>query len=731
METGFPPDSGWDQAARAGLPPEEGQTEGNTEAERPEGAPPDDATLIRLAKAAENQAVTFANENWRNQWRSNYKQFRSEYTDNSKYKSADYRHRSKIFRPKTRIAVTKDMAAAAETLFATVDSVTVTASDETSREQVANAELQRALLNYRLDRTSGKNAIPWFMTAMGARQDCQIVGICVSKQFWTYRVKRTVVKVPIWDEATGEVIGEETQEQVKVVRDKPECDLVAPENVGMDAAASWVDPVNSGAYFYVRYPMRVRDVKNMMKDPRGSWRNLALEDKDFTAARVRQFESADVRRAREGGTDRMDNDTSNAREFDVVWVVEWFIRDGEDDWNFWTLGNSVMLSDPVPTEESYPWRGGERPYRIGYGNIEAHRIVPQSPVETLTPLQLEINDITNLRLDCLKQSITPVAKVVRGKKIDTEALKRRYPVLYVDNVEDVEWDRPPEGAASSFAETSRLDTDFDDLAGTFNGGSVANNRQVGETVGGMRLMAGSASAISRFYMRLFIETWVEPVLSDIAKLEAYYESDEKILALAQKRAPAMAKFGIDELTDDLLMEEVIVRVSAGSADQQAKMTKLATAIDLTGKMVQVSTRFKTGEIRLKEEALINEIWGSADIRDAFDRFFEYGEPMPPPDDAAPQGASPEELAAQAQEGEAQRQHDMKVAKLKARTDVTKALIGHRADQSYQRRDHRLDARKTLLDVLMEAVRETSAQQERAQDREMAARQPQQPPAFPQ
>ena len=136
--------------------------------------PPLDDELLRLAKAAETQAVTFAQQNWRPAQEKSYKSFRSEYVDNSKYKSDDFRHRSKIFRPKTRIAVTKNMASAAQTMFNTVDVVTVTAGDEGDPQQLANAELNKALINYRLDRTSGKNSISWFLISMGALQDCNI-----------------------------------------------------------------------------------------------------------------------------------------------------------------------------------------------------------------------------------------------------------------------------------------------------------------------------------------------------------------------------------------------------------------------------------------------------------------------------------------------------------------------------------------------------------------------------
>lgn len=724
ISTGYLSNSEFDQAVKAGLPLDEPDAAGAVDEQEDEAATTPER-LMQIALAADNQALTFAQQHWRKNWEQNYKSFRSEYQDNSKYKSADFRHRSKIFRPKTRIAVTKDLAGAAQTLFATVDPVSINAGDDSDPLQVANAELNKALVTYRLDRTSGKNAIPWFLTAMGARQDCQIMGVCVSKSYWEF------------EERNG-----------KRIKDRPNIELIPGENVGMDPAAHWTDPVQSGAYFYVRYPMHIQDVRTKMKDRRVPWKPVTNEQ-IWARAKVKEFETAQVRRAREGGVDRLDNQTATDKEFDVVWVYEWFIRSHDGDWNFWTLGTTHLLSDPVQTEDAYPWRGGDRPYRIGYGNLEAHRIVPQSPVETLRPLQQEINDITNLRLDNLKQVIQPVALVKRGKKIDTDALKRRYPVLFVDNTEeDVKWDRPPDSAASSFAETSRLDTDFDDLAGTFNGGSVANNRQVGETVGGMRMMAGSANATSEFYVRLWVETWVEPVLSDVSKLEAYYEDDAKILALAKKRAPAMLKAGISEITDELLDQEVVVRVSAGvgSPDPMQKAAKFMQAVEMTGKVMAGSTRFASGEIKLKEESLLDEIWGNAGYRDGFDRFFEQGEPAPkggeekPPSqsinykDLTPEGKV--QLAAKAgiriampqQEDPAQSaqvEHDsaMAVERLKSQTKIADSLIKHRAGQQDQHREHKNEGRHAFMSTIMEALHAHHDSKERAIDRKEAAKQP--------
>ena len=47
-------------------------------------------------------------------------------------------------------------------------------------------------------------------------------------------------------------------------------------------------------------------------------------------------------------------------------------------------------------------------------------------------------------------------------------------------------------------------------------------------------IAGNTNSISEFVLRTFAETWVEPVLKQLLKLEQYYETDEHITALAGK-----------------------------------------------------------------------------------------------------------------------------------------------------------------------------------------------------
>ena len=77
--------------------------------------------------------------------------------------------------------------------------------------------------------------------------------------------------------------------------------------------------------------------------------------------------------------------------------------------------------------EAYPHLDGERPYGMGVAQIDTHRVLPMSPVESWQPLQLELNDITNLRQDTLKRRIAPLTLIKRGKNVDVTAVKRSGP----------------------------------------------------------------------------------------------------------------------------------------------------------------------------------------------------------------------------------------------------------------------------------------------------------------
>jgi hypothetical protein len=150
----------------------------------------DDRQLIQLQQAAVQQATNYLST-LKEAWDRSYRAYRNEHFAGSKYNSEAFKGRSKTFRPKTRSAVRKSMAATAKALFSTGDVVSIAPENDSDQNQTISASLHQELINYRLSRLARRNGIPWFQTAMGARFNSLLTGICASKQQWLYKEKST------------------------------------------------------------------------------------------------------------------------------------------------------------------------------------------------------------------------------------------------------------------------------------------------------------------------------------------------------------------------------------------------------------------------------------------------------------------------------------------------------------------------------------------------------------
>jgi len=593
---------------------------------------------LHLIAIAEQQANLYVQQVNRRAWSRSYRAFHNEHFVGSKYGHKDWANRSKIFRPKTRSAVRKDGAAVAASLFGTVDAITCSPGDEADPGQRAAAALMQELINYRTDRTSGRAAIPWFLTAMGARQDAQIAGICASKQYWKLELRKSHEE-DATDEQGNPILSADPQTGVHETTrrpvfvpdvDRPDIRLFPPECVIMDPAADWTNPAQSAAYLLLKYPMRLYEVEKKTQDPLNPWKALPPDLLKGTAE-ASKFDAAAIRRAREFGLDRFD-ETQNAAEFDIIWVYEAFIRIDGEDTCFFSLGDKAFLTDPKPTREVYPEQAGDRPVVIGYGALEAHRIYPMSAVESWQQTQQEINDVANLYLDTMKQNVAPVTKVVRGRSVDLEALHRRGPNshILVTRLDDIDFARPVDIPQSVIVGMEKLDVDMDDLAGQFNAGSVQTNRTLNDTVGGLKLIAGATNATQEFDIRLWIETWAEPALAQVVRLEQYYESDAIILGLCGQRAQLWQKHGVDRITDDLMDHQVTIRINAGLGvgDPQQRLAKFRDATAVAAPLLAQSKEFQSGQVSLNIEEVMNEVFGAVGYRDGGKRFITVAPPNP-------------------------------------------------------------------------------------------------------
>lgn len=658
-------------------PLEDGLTEASAAAEEESGELLDDKAWISLFKDALRSSSDFMETKLRPAWNRNYRAFNSRHPSGSKYETKKYRNRSRLFKPKTRMAVRKNDAAAAAAMFSTSEVVSISAQRASDPLQNAGARFIHACLNYRLDVEGNKTGPNWFLTSMGARQDAQVTGVCYSKQYWEYETKMVPMRVerpkidvngtPVIDPATGEgVFDEEIVDEKVVVKDRMMCEIIPAEHVYMDPTGDWRNPIQEAGYLIVAYPMREEDLHSQIEHnaerPRmggGAWRTDINIKAALAAGKSgnAQRNTQAVRRNREGdGVDRYESRHAS-RDAEIIWLYEVFYRYGGEDWHFWMLGETIMLSEnPQPVEDAYPEQKGHRPYVRGVGTLETHKTHPTAPVELWRPLQHEMNEVTNLDLDAKKMSISPITKVRRGRNIDMKQVQNRGPdaTIIVEAADDVTIEKAPPAGGEAQLAMNNLNVDFDELAGVFSPSSVQTNRQLNETVGGMQMLQGGTNATTEFDLRVWVETWAEPALRQMCALIKYYESDETAIAIAgetaglivggaqPKPSSALDAANNQERADQISLQQVIeglddldivvkVNVGIGALDQKQRFEKFVGTVKIAGELTPL---LQQDGVVPDGIAIANELWGLAGYKDGA-RFYKKIDPatIPPPPEA--------------------------------------------------------------------------------------------------
>lgn len=546
-----------------------------------------DHDWMRLAREAYTASTTYFDASIRPGIEQDLRQFQGQHPTGSKYLHESYRSRAKVFRPKTRSTIRKNEAIAAEALFSTNDVVAVSAQDDSDPVKQASAEVMQELLQFRLTKT-----IPWFLTAIGAYQDTQATGVVVSYQYWDF------------DAAKG--------------TDKPCIDLIPVENIRIDPGANWADPINTSPYVIHMLPMYVKDVQAKARSEK--WKSVP-EERLLKAVRE---QSDSIRLTREQGRQDSKDQTTGITAYSIVWVHRNIIEMDGQDWVYYTLGTYEILSEPKPINEVY--FHGARPYVMGICALETHKTYPGGVSRLTKDVQAEINEITNQRLDNVKFALNKRYFVKRNKQVDLRSLTRNVPgsvTMLTDPDQDVKVLETNDVTGSAYQEQDRLNLDFDDVAGAFSSASVQSNRRLNETVGGMNILTTNANQVTGYQLRTFVETWVEPVLRQLVLLEQYYETDETVLALAGQKAQLAQKFGIDKVTDEMLMQEFALSVNVGmSATNPAQQVEA-----FIGGMRMLKEILADGILErygLKVDEVIKELFGKLGYKGG-GRFFDQSE----------------------------------------------------------------------------------------------------------
>ena len=544
----------------------------------------DNDTALRLASEAYSGSTDYFDANIRNRIEQDIRRFQSRFPSGSKYLSDAYRTRSKIFRPKTRATIRKGEAVAAEAFFSTLDMVNVTPTDESSPAQAASADVMSQLIQYRLTKS-----IPWFQICIGGYQDAMVTGVVISRQSWQYNPKKK--------------------------RDQPKIEIIPIENFRFCPAAKWYDPVGTSPYLIELMPMYVKDVKSRMVS--GRWKTLS--DAEILTA-LRNYDT--TRMERDGNRQDATTQTTAVTDYTIVWVHRNIIEVDDEDCVFYTLGDTNLLSAPAALVDECAH--GLRDYVVGNCVIETHKNYPSGSSSLGAPIQDEINEVTNQRLDNVKFVLNKRYFVKRNKQVDLRSLTRNTPgsvTLLTDPGEDVKVVETNDVTASSYNEQDRLNMDYDDVAGVFSGSSVASNRKLNETVGGMNILTTNSNQVQAYQLKTYVETWVEPVLRQLMLLEQHYETDDRVIALCAGKAQLFQKFGIDAVTDEMLAEELTlnVNVGMGATNPTDKVNTLALGMGAIKTILADNVLEKYG---LQPQELIKEILGALGHKDG-GRFFDF------------------------------------------------------------------------------------------------------------
>jgi hypothetical protein len=137
----------------------------------------------------------------------------------------------------------------------------------------------------------------------------------------------------------------------------------------------------------------------------------------------------------------------------------------------------------------------------------------------------------------------------------------------------------------------------------------------------MKMMAQGANSLTEYTIRTFVESWVEPTLRQLVKLEQYYESDEVVIAIAAKKAGVWQRYKKSPDLDKLLKQELTlsINVGMGATDPEARFQRFMHAL---GAYTQVSMQ---GPPDLNLPETRKELFGLAGFKDS-KRFFTQVDP---------------------------------------------------------------------------------------------------------
>lgn len=642
---------------------------------------------VSLGRRCYDTGTNFYRSGHQTQHLNNSLMFKGRHAPGSKYTSDAYRNRSKIFRPLTRMASRSWEADIATALFLNDDYMHVTARRANDQDSATAASVIKEMVNLRLDKN-------WYTTCIGAAQDAFINGPAIAKVFWWHETTKITTDTPVFDE-NGQIIGLETTVDEKIVKDEPYIDLILPENYIFDPAARWNDVVGTSNYMIHRKMMSMDDVKLRMD--RGEWFNR--ERGEILSCRWSTNDDV-VQMAKRGEGMPDPNSTDNAdQNYEMVMVNEVFTKRDGVWYVYHMLGLNFLLEDPTPLDHKY--HHGRLPFVYGYAMIESHNNSPDSKTQLGSELQHAVNEVSNQRMDNVKLALNKRYLAKRGAAIDLASLTRSSPggvTMTSDPVGDVQALEVSDVTQSSYEETQRLTMEMNEAQGTFSGQAVANNREMNETVGGMKLLSNAATKVNDFDIRTFVFTFVRPVLELFMLTIQYYENDQTIMAIAVDNSAYFPRLKVEDLSDDFMTRQLELKVDTGigATDPVQRVNTIMYGVTTVMNLPGMADSMDAKAVGSAVFSTLGQGDGSKFFPNLARNYQEPEQSAPPPPDPLVLAAQ-EEARGRIEEANVRAQASLQELQLKLESENRIKLIQMALDAEMQGKQGQLDILMALLD----------------------------------
>jgi hypothetical protein len=441
--------------------------------------------------------------------------------------------------------------------------------DARNDEDIPTARVHRELMDYQWDYV-GMNLKMVEMCKSGLTK-----GTAVGKLGWMRITQAKTIRRRLTAD-NGLIQQQETTEDVRIY-DDPIFDLIDLENFLIDPDARSIE---SARYAGERHKLTLDEIEAWMDaTPDWPWKRSALTELQDAGRASADADTDTNRRETQAAFGSGDPEPNKQRamifEFEVI-----------EYWEDQRMAVFVRSPEILLLQQKNPYWHQKKPFVIFVDNLIPGSIYGMGEAELLESMNIELDDIHNLRLEAAKRNTMKMYKVRRGSPpylMDIKFVPQgKIPVNQPDDITPlIEQDV----AASGYREEDMLRLWIQETSGNPNSltGLVA---PVGnETATGASLLAQTANARASVKFLQLVEMTLLPMAKMWISLNEQYIDQERVIRVVGPEGDMMVRLAPEDVARS--GSDLDVKIDVGATDPVNRELKLQRSINALQVVAQI------------------------------------------------------------------------------------------------------------------------------------------------